>query len=229
MTEFLPYSNIFIIFQITTVLLVSIILYFTIKAYKITNQNFLLTFMIGFVFLEISVAFVLLNRLFGQTAIIYHSTFWIQATLQTAAFCFIALSYYFRNRNLSIRRIATFIFILVGVLSVSLVFFSYLLTTATLSHWRITLSIYMYSVNLGILAYIVYNLYNTTFSKAKKRTKIVSDIFIPLGFITLTIGQILWIYWGFTDTNISLVLANLSLAVGLGFLTASLLRIWRNG
>ncbi|MGH9925097.1 MAG: hypothetical protein ACRD5B_06935, partial [Nitrososphaeraceae archaeon] len=104
------------IFQIATIILVGTILFFTVKAYRITKENFLLTFMIGFILLDVSVAFVLLNRLFGQTAVIYHITFLIQAILQTAAFAFIALSYYFRNRNLSIRKIITFIFILVGVL-----------------------------------------------------------------------------------------------------------------
>jgi hypothetical protein len=184
--------------------------------------------MIGFILLEISAAFVLLNRLFGQTAVIYHITFLIQAALQTAAFTFIALSYYFRNRDLSITGIITFILILVGVLSVSLVFFFSFTTTTVLSVWRPTIGIYMYSINLVILAYIIYNIYITTFSKAKKRMQLLSDILIPLGFITLTVGQILWVYWGFTDTNISLLLANLLFAIGLGFLSTSLLRIWRN-
>jgi len=228
MTDFLPYSDVFMIFQIVTIFLVGTILLFTVKAYRIMKETFLLTFMVGFILLEISVAFVLLNRLFGQTAIIYHITFLIQAVLQTAAFAFIALSYYFRNRNLSIRRIITFVFILVGVLSISVVFFFSFTTTTTLSVWRPTISIYMYSINLVILLYIIYNIYVTTFSKAKKRTQILSDVLIPLGFITLTIGQILWVYWGFTDTNISLLLANLLFAIGIGFLSASLLRIWRN-
>jgi hypothetical protein len=228
MTDFLPYSDVFMIFQIVTIFLVGTILLFTVKAYRIMKETFLLTFMVGFILLEISVAFVLLNRLFGQTAMIYHITFLIQAVLQTAAFAFIALSYYFRNRNLSIRRIITFVFILVGVLSISVVFFISFITTTILSVWRPTIGIYMYSINLVILAYIIYNIYITTFSKAKKRTQILSDVLIPLGFITLTIGQILWIYWGFTDTNISLLLANLLFAIGIGFLSASLLRIWRN-
>jgi len=122
----------------------------------------------------------------------------------------------------------TFILILVGLLSVSLVFFFSFTTTTVLSVWRPTIGIYMYSINLVILAYIIYNIYITTFSKAKKRMQLLSDILIPLGFITLTIGQILWVYWGFTDTNISLLLANLLFAIGLGFLSTSLLRIWRN-
>jgi len=228
MTDFLPYSDVFMIFQIVTIFLVGTILLFTVKAYRIMKETFLLTFMIGFILLEISVAFVLLNRLFGQTAIIYHITFLIQAVLQTATFAFIALSYYFRNRNLSIRRIITFVFILVGVLCISVVFFFSFTTTTMLSVWRPTISIYMYSINLVILLYIIYNIYVTTFSKAKKRTQILSNVLIPLGFITLTIGQILWGYWGFTDTNISLLLANLLFAIGIGFLSASLLRIWRN-
>ena len=228
MTDFLPYSDVFMIFQIVTIFLVGTILLFTVKAYRIMKETFLLTFMIGFILLEISVAFVLLNRLFGQTAIIYHITFLIQAVLQTAAFAFIALSYYFRNRNLRIRRIITFVFILIGLLSILVVFFLSFSTTTMLSVWRPTIGIYMYSINLVILAYIIYNIDITTFSKAKKRTQILSDVLIPLGFITLTIGQILWVYWGFTDTNISLLLANLLFAIGLGFLSTSLLRIWRN-
>ena len=228
MTDFLPYSNIFIIFQIVTIFLVGTILLFTVKAYRIMKETFLLTFMIGFILLEISVAFVLLNRIFGQTAIIYHITFLIQAVLQTAAFAFIALSYYFRNRNLRIRRIITFVFIVVGVLSISVVFFFSFTTTTMLSVWRPIIGIYMYSINLVILAYIIYSIDITTFSKAKKRPRILSDVLIPLGFITLTIGQILWVYWGFTDTTISLLLANLLFAIGLGFLSTSLLRIWRD-
>ncbi|MGI0044423.1 MAG: hypothetical protein ACRD47_12000, partial [Nitrososphaeraceae archaeon] len=161
MTDFLPYSDVFMIFQIVTIFLVGTILLFTVKAYRIMKETFLLTFMVGFILLEISVAFVLLNRLFGQTAIIYHITFLIQAVLQTAAFAFIALSYYFRNRNLSIRRIITFVFILVGVLSISVVFFFSFTTTTILSVWRPTIGIYMYSINLVILAYIIYNIYVT--------------------------------------------------------------------
>jgi hypothetical protein len=228
MTDFLPYSDVFMVFQIVTIFLVATILLFTVKAYRIMKETFLLTFMIGFILLEISVAFVLLNRLFGQTAIIYHITFLIQAVLQTAAFAFIALSYYFRNRNLRIRRIITFVFILVGVLSISIIFFFSFTTTTMLSVWRPTIGIYMYSINLVIFAYIIYNIGITTFSKAKKRPQILSDVLIPLGFITLTIGQILWVYWGFTDTNISLLLANLLFAIGLGFLSTSLFRIWRD-
>jgi hypothetical protein len=93
----------------------------------------------------------------------------IQAVLQTAAFAFIALSYYFRNRNLRIRRIITFVFILIGLLSILVVFFLSFSTTTMLSVWRPTIGIYMYSINLVILAYIIYNIDITTFSKAKKK------------------------------------------------------------
>ncbi|MDQ3967712.1 MAG: hypothetical protein M3275_04865, partial [Thermoproteota archaeon] len=62
-------------------------------------MSFLIAFFLGFLLLESSFTFVLINRLVGHTGILYHGTFWIQEILQTAAFAFMASAYYFKNKE----------------------------------------------------------------------------------------------------------------------------------
>src|SRR5918994_3767714 len=102
MVELLPYAGLFSVLQIIIVFLVGAILFFTLKAYRITSYSFLIAFFIGFTLLEISFTFVLLNRLLGQTGILYHGTLWAHAIIQVGAFAFIASTYYFRNKNLTV-------------------------------------------------------------------------------------------------------------------------------
>jgi hypothetical protein len=53
------------------------------------------------------------------------------------------------------------------------------------------------------------------------------SLLVPAGFIILALSQILWIYWGFTDLNDVLVLANALYVTGLAPLAAALLLILR--
>ncbi|HEX7207218.1 MAG TPA: hypothetical protein VF233_03495, partial [Nitrososphaeraceae archaeon] len=123
MVELLPYADLFSVLQILIVFLVGTILFFTLKAYRITNYSFLIAFFIGFTLLEISFTFVLLNRLFGQTGILYHGTLWVHEIIQVGAFAFIASTYYFRNKNLTIRSIAAMAVVFVVVLFLAFYFY----------------------------------------------------------------------------------------------------------
>ena len=100
MVELLPYADLFSVLQILVVFLVGTILFFTLKAYRITNYSFLIAFFIGFVLLEISFTFVLLNRLFGQTGILYHGTLWVHEIIQVGAFCLYRVNVLFQKQEL---------------------------------------------------------------------------------------------------------------------------------
>ena len=123
MVELLPYADLFSVLQILIVFLVGTILFFTLKAYRITSYSFLIAFFIGFALLEISFTFVLLNRLFGQTGILYHGTLWVHEIIQVGAFAFIASTYYFRNKNLTIRSIEAMTVVFVVVLFLAFYFY----------------------------------------------------------------------------------------------------------
>lgn len=223
MADLLPYAGLFSVFQVITIFLVGAILFSTLKVYRMTNYSFLITFFIGFTLLEISLGFVLLNRLFGQTGITYHSTLWIHEIVQTAAFVFIASTYYFRDKSLTLRSVAIFALFFIGILL--LAFFIYLSFPPDVAYsWRGIIASYLYAVSLGLLVYIIYNVLRI-FARTSQKSYI--SFFIPAGFGTLAIGQVLWVYWGLTDIGSTLLLANLLLVIGLALLTVAIAIIWR--
>jgi hypothetical protein len=89
--------------------------------------------------------------------------------------------------------------------------------------WRIAIAQYLYSINLVLLTYVLYNVLLTYKTGSEK-----SNTIVPAGFGLLTIGQALWVYWGFTDQAAALLLANLFYVLGLAPLCAALLMIRRH-
>jgi hypothetical protein len=223
----LAYADFFIVFQILTAFFVGAILWFSLRAYRLTNMSFLIAFFLGFLLLESSFTFVLINRLVGHTGILYHGTFWIQEILQTAAFAFTASAYYFKNKELTNARIATYVIAMIIIIALSVI--AFLLTPPTLAFaWRTLTSPYFYLVNLALLSYAVYRVTTTTsVSSSHKRPVRSRALLVPAGFAILALSQILWIYWGFTDLNDVLVIANEFYVTGLALLASALLMILR--
>jgi hypothetical protein len=223
----LAYTDFFIVFQILTAFFVGAILWFSLRAYRLTNMSFLIAFFLGFLLLESSFTFVLINRLVGHTGILYHGTFWIQEILQTAAFAFMASAYYFKNKELTNARIATYVIAMIIIIAISVI--AFLSTPPTLAFaWRTLTSPYFYLVNLALLSYAVYRVTTTTsLSSSHKRPVRSRALLVPAGFAILALSQILWIYWGFTDLNDVLVIANGFYVTGLALLASALLMILR--
>jgi hypothetical protein len=223
----LAYADFFIVFQILTAFFIGAILWFSLRAYRLTNMSFLISFFLGFLLLESSFSFVMINRLVGHTGILYHGTFWIQEILQTAAFAFIASAYYFKNKELSNARIVIHVIVMIIIIAISVI--SFLLTPPTLAFaWRTLTSPYFYLVNLALLSYAVYRVTTTTsLSSLHKRPVRSRALLVPAGFAILALSQVLWIYWGFTDLNDVLVIANGFYVTGLALLASSLLMILR--
>lgn len=223
----LAYADFFIVFQILTAFFVGAILWFSLRAYRLTNKSFLIAFFLGFLLLESSFTFVLINRLVGHTGILYHGTFWIQEILQTAAFAFIASAYYFKNKELTNARIATYVIAMIIIITISVI--AFLSTPPTFAFaWRTLTSPYFYLVNLTLLSYPVYRVTTTTsFFSSHKQLIRSRALIVPAGFAILALSQILWIYWGFTDLNDVLVIANALYVTGLALLASALLMILR--
>ena len=223
----LAYADFFIVFQILTAFFVGAILWFSLRAYRLTNMSFLIAFFLGFLLLESSFTFVLINRLVGHTGILYHGTFWIQEILQTAAFAFMASAYYFKNKELTNARIATYVIAMIIIIALSVI--AFLLTPPTLAFaWRTLTSPYFYLVNLALLSYAVYRVTTTTsVSSSHKRPVRSRALLVPAGFAILALSQILWIYWGFADLNDVLVIANGFYVTGLALIASALLMILR--
>lgn len=183
-----------------------------------------MAFFLGFLLLESSFSFVLVNRLVGNTGILYHGTFWAHEMLQTAAFAFMASAYYFRNKELTNTRIAAYVFATIIIIAISVIAFLSIPPKLAFD-WRTITSPYFYSVNLAMLSFVVYRVNATPLSSQKLIR--VKTLIVPAGFVILALSQILWIYWGFTDLNDALVLANALYVTGLAPLTAALLLILR--
>ena len=191
-------------------------------------MSFLIAFFLGFLLLESSFTFVMINRLVGHTGILYHGTFWIQEILQTAAFAFIASAYYFKNKELTNARIATYVIVMIIIIAISVI--AFLSTPPTLAFaWRTLTSPYFYLGNLALLSYAVYRVTTTTTSLFSSHKQLVRSraLLVPTGFAILALSQILWIYWGFTDLNDVLVIANALYVTGLALLASALLMILR--
>ena len=193
-------------------------------------MTFLIAFFLGFLLLESSFTFVLINRLVGHTGILYHGTFWIQEILQTAAFAFIASAYYFKNKELTNARIATYAIAMIIIIGLSVI--AFLSTPPTLAFaWRTLTGPYFYLVNLALLSYAAYGVATTTtttsLSSSHKHPVKARALLVPAGFAILALSQILWIYWGFTDLNDVLVIANGFYVTGLALLASALLMILR--
>ena len=188
---------------------------------------FLIAFFLGFLLLESSFTFVLINRLVGHTGILYHGTFWFQEILQTAAFAFIASAYYFKNKELTNARIATYAIAMIIIIAISVI--AFLSTPPTFAFaWRTLTSPYFYLVNLALLSYPVYRVTTTTsFFSSHKQLIRSRALLVPAGFAILALSQILWIYWGFTDLNDVLVIANALYVTGIALLASTLLMILR--
>jgi hypothetical protein len=222
----LAYADFFIVFQILTAFFVGAILWFSLRAYRLTNMSFLIVFFLGFLLLESSFTFVMINRLVGHTGVLYHGTFWIQEILQTAAFAFIASAYYFKNKELTNARIATYAIAMIIIIAISVI--AFLSTPPTLAFaWRTLTSPYFYLVNLALLSYAVYRVTTTTSLSSHKRPLRSRALLVPAGFVILALSQILWIYWGFVDLNDVLVIANGFYVTGLALLASALLMILR--
>jgi hypothetical protein len=224
----LAYADFFIVFQILTAFFVGAILWFSLRAYRLTNMSFLIAFFLGFLLLESSFTFVMINRLVGHTGILYHGTFWIQEILQTAAFAFMASAYYFKNKELTNAKIATYVIAMIIIITISVI--AFLSTPPTLAFaWRTLTSPYFYLVNLVLLSYAVYRVTTTTtsLSSSHKRPVKARALLVPAGFAILALSQSLWIYWGFTDLNDVLVIANGFYVTGLALLASALLMILR--
>jgi hypothetical protein len=217
----LAYADLFIVFQIMTAFFVGAILWFSLRAYRLTQLSFLTAFFLGFLLLESSFSFVLINRLVGNTGALYHGTFWVHEMLQTAAFAFMASAYYFRNKELTNARIATYIIATVIIIAVSVAAFLSIPPEIAFD-WRTVTSPYFYLANLAMLSYAVYRV-NATPQKLIRS----KSVLVPAGFVILALSQVLWIYWGFTDLNDVLVLANALYVTGLAPLAAALLLILR--
>jgi hypothetical protein len=189
-----------------------------------TQLSFLIAFFLGFLLLESSFTFVLLNRLVANTGTLYHGTFWVHEMLQTAAFAFMASAYYFRNKELTNTRIATYVMATIIIIAISVIAFLSIPPKLAFD-WRAISSPYFYLANLALLSYAVYRV-NVPPLSSQKLIKSTS-LLVPAGFVILALSQILWIYWGFTDLNDALVLANALYVTGLAPLTAALLLILR--
>lgn len=222
--KLLAYADLFIIFQIVTAFFVGAILWFSLRAYRITQLSFLIAFFLGFLLLESSFSFVLINRLVGNTGTLYHGTFWVQEMLQTAAFAFMASAYYFRDKELTSTRIATSVIATIIIIAIFVIAFLSIPPKLAFD-WRTISSPYFYLANLVLLSYAVYRVNAMPLSSQKLIKS--KALFVPAGFIMLALSQILWIYWGFTDLNDVLVLANAVYVTGLAPLTAALLLIFR--
>jgi hypothetical protein len=73
----------------------------------------------------------------------------------------------------------------------------------------------------------VYLLYNVFVAFTRTSEKSYPALLIPAGFLILAVSQVLWVYWGITDTGMILVLANSLLALSLGTLNLAIAIIWR--
>jgi hypothetical protein len=222
----LAYADFFIAFQVLTAFFIGAILWFSLRAYRLTNMSFLIAFFLGLLLLESSFTFVLINRLVGHTGILYHGTFWVQEMLQTAAFAFMASAYYPKNKELTNGRIATYIIVTIMMIAISVI--AFLLTPPTLAFaWRTVTSPYFYLVNLALLSYTVYQVTTTSLSSWHKQLVRSKTLLVPAGFGILAPSQIIWIYWAFTDLNDVLVVANGFYVTGLALLAGALLMILR--
>jgi hypothetical protein len=220
----LAYADLFIVFQVMTAFFVGAILWFSLRAYRMTQLSFLIAFLLGFLLLESSFTLVLINRLVGNTGTLYHGTFWVHEMLQTAAFAFMASAYYFRNKELTHTRITTYVIAAIIIIAISVIAFLSIPPELAFD-WRTISSPYFYLANLALLSYAVYRVYATPLSSQKLIKS--RSLLVPAGFVILALSQILWIYWGFTDLNDALVLANALYVTGLAPLTAALLLIMR--
>jgi hypothetical protein len=222
----LAYADFFIAFQVLTAFFIGAILWFSLRAYRLTNMSFLIAFFLGLLLLESSFTFVLINRLVGHTGILYHGTFWVQEMLQTAAFAFMASAYYSKNKELTNAKIATYIIVTIMMIAISVI--AFLLTPPTMAFaWRTVTSPYFYLVNLALLSYTVYQVTTTSLSSWHKQLVRSNTLLVPAGFAILALSQIIWIYWAFTDLNDVLVVANGFYVTGLALLAGALLMILR--
>ncbi len=215
----------YVIFQVLSAILAAAVLLFTVKAYRYSGEPFLISFFSGFALLETSYGFVLVNRLIVGSAAIYHGTLWVQQLTQTVAFALLAITYHFKDRNLTASRAVQLTLAFIGVLSAALLAYFALpgyfaLAPRSLYAFRSAAAPYLYALSLALLGYVIYDASRTLTVVHQK-----SNLAL-IGFGVLAAGQLSWVYWGITDNMGALLLANLSLVLSLALFAAPPLAIW---
>jgi hypothetical protein len=193
---------------------------FVLRAYRMTRAPSLLGFVLGFALLEVSFLFVLLNRWFGETRVLYHGTLWVHLVIQTAGFGLIAATYSLRDRESTAGGLALFAVAYVLALASGLGFY-FALPAMTARGIRMMSDEYVYAIGFLLAAYALVKAARGTSIKAGR------SLLVPAGFAALAVGQVSWVYWGITDADAAFLVAGVSLPLSLALLTATAWKIWR--
>jgi len=194
--------------EIVSAGLASVLIYFFLKAYRLTASIYLLGLPFGFSFLASSYVFLGLSLAYGSNVVVSEVFLWMRLIAQCYGFAFIAFAYYFPSRPERSTKRA------LGMISLASLF-SILLFFATLSAAPPFLQLPSANivdecftvVNLGFLVYIVYRLIKYW----ESQNKAVSGLmWTPSAFSLFALAQYSWLIWGIDGSQTAFVLAHIA-------------------
>jgi hypothetical protein len=195
--------------------LAAVVLLGAFRAYRLTGQPHLRTFLAGFAILEASYLAVLLNRLVWPIDWGYHTTLWIHELAQLAAFGLLASSYRGRDGGLS-PAMARWLPV-AAVAAIAVLAAAFLALPQPLA-WAgcdaTALPIYLLAaVPLGyVLVQAGHGL----------RARGPGAAWVPAGFAAWGVGQGLWMLWAVTHNWWAALLANVAFVAGLALFAAAM-------
>lgn len=183
------------------------------RAFRLTRAPFLLSFALGFVVLEVSYLFVVLNRILGANLAAYHETLWVHETTQVAAFALVAAAYVFDERPLGRRGAALFHGALAALVGAAIAAFL-LLPPGLVFPGRMRLAQALYLLGLALA---LFTLLRTAWHRRSRPEPAVVG-----GFAAWLVAQAGWVAWGWTDAGLALLLANAAHVAGLALFALAL-------
>lgn len=182
--------------------------YLFFKGYKFTRSTYLLSLLVGFLFLASSYIFLGMSLFYKDNVSISESFLWLRLITQSYGFGFIAFGYYFSQKTEKATRHFLGIISLVSTFSVILILGVLIVAPPFLRLPSIEIVDECFrAVNLVFLGYVVFNL----FKRFESSREAVFDLMrTPLAFSFLWLAQYSLLIWGIDGSQTAFVLAHVA-------------------
>jgi hypothetical protein len=177
------YDSFRIAYEITSTILVIILVKFMLKPYQLTGESRYIGLPLGFGFL--GATYALSAFTYYQPHFFGDATLYIQLVVRSFAFLFLCVTYYFANKTMKNTHWVwntTFAVLLVALVSSSILVILPITTPTHAAYLEV--ATYVRIFNLACIGYLCYRTFRNHFEKPESGT-----LWIPLGYLFLGFSQ----------------------------------------
>jgi len=190
-----------------------ILVYFFLKAYRLTRSISLVGLPVGFSFLASSYIFLGVSLLYENDVAVSEVFLWFRLITQSFGFAFVVFTYYFSSKTEKTAKYFLSIISLASVISILLVFGALMVSPPFMEVPRVDVADECFRIlNLVFLGYVIYYLVKHLESL---RGAISGFIWAPLAFSLLWLAQYSLLIWGIDGSQTAFVFAHVARLVSL--------------